>query len=83
VIIEEEKKEEQERAVLLPEDYQKPQSPYVAVSVVSAAPDVSQLIMAGDTLIVDRSMLKEFSFEGSTFCLVLENYILGIIQREI
>tara|TARA_R110000824_G_scaffold337112_1_gene523603 strand:+ start:1932 stop:2216 length:285 start_codon:yes stop_codon:yes gene_type:complete len=82
VVVQDEQEEEQERAVLLPENYRKPQSPYAAVSVVSAAPDVSQLVMAGDTLVVERSMLKEIPFEGSTFYLVLENYILGMIQRE-
>jgi len=79
----EEQEEQEERAVLLPENYRKPQSPYVVVSVVAAAPDVSQLLMAGDTLVVERSMLKEISLEGSIYHLVLENYILGIIQREV
>ncbi len=78
-----EKEQEEERTVLLPENYSKPQSPYAAVSVICAAPDVSQLLMAGDTLLVDRAMLKEISFEGSTYHLILENYILGIMQSEV
>ncbi len=53
------------------------------VSVLSVAPDVSQLLMAGDTLVVERSMLKEVTFEGETFYLVLENYILGIVDQEV
>ncbi len=73
---------EEPRAVLVPENYRKPQSPYVAVAVLAVAPDVSQLLMAGDVLMVERSMLKEVSFQGSTFYLVLENYILGLIERE-
>jgi len=83
VVVQDEQEEEQERAVLLPENYRKPQSPYMAVSVVSTAPDVSQLVMAGDTLVVERSMLKEIPLEGSTYHLVLENYILGVVQREV
>tara|TARA_R110000824_G_scaffold79224_2_gene199631 strand:- start:2537 stop:2821 length:285 start_codon:yes stop_codon:yes gene_type:complete len=79
----EEQEDQEERAVLLPESYRKPQSPYAAVSVVVAAPDVSQLFIAGDTLVVERSMLKEIPFEGSTYHLVLENYILGVVQREV
>ena len=75
--------QEEERAVLLPENYRKPQSPYAAVSVLAVAPDVSQLLMAGDTLMVERSMLKEVTFEGETFYLVLENYILGIVEQEL
>ena len=83
VIPQDEEEQEEERAVLLPENYRKPQSPFAAVSVLSVAPDVSQLLMAGDTLMVERSMLKEVTFEGETFYLVLENYILGIVEREV
>ena len=83
VIPQDEQEQEEDRAVLLPENYRKPQSPYVAVSVLSVAPDVAQLLMAGDTLMVERSMLKEVTFEGETFYLVLENYILGIVEREL
>jgi len=83
VIPQEDAEQEEERAVLLPENYRKPQSPYVAVSVLAVAPDVSQLLMAGDSLVVERSMLKEVTFEGETFYLVLENYILGIVEQEL
>jgi co-chaperonin GroES (HSP10) len=83
VIPQDEEEQEEDRAVLLPESYRKPQSPFAAVSVLSVAPDVSQLLMAGDTLVVERSMLKEVTFEGETFYLVLENYILGIVEREV
>jgi len=83
VIPQDEEEQEEERAVLLPENYRKPQSPFAVVSVLSVAPDVSQLLMAGDTLVVERSMLKEVTFEGETFYLVLENYILGIVEREL
>jgi co-chaperonin GroES (HSP10) len=83
VIPQDEEEQEEDRAVLLPESYRKPQSPFAAVSVLSVAPDVSQLLMAGDTLVVERSMLKEVTFEGETFYLVLENYILGIVEREL
>jgi co-chaperonin GroES (HSP10) len=83
VLPKEEQEQEEERAVLLPENYRKPQSPYAVVTVVSASPDVSQILMSGDTLVVERSMLKEITFEGSTYHLILENYILGIVQTEV
>ena len=83
VIPQDEEEQEEDRAVLLPENYRKPQSPFAAGSVLAVAPDVSQLLMAGDTLMVERSMLKEVTFEGETFYLVLENYILGIVEREV
>ena len=76
-----ERQPEQERAVLLPEGYESPKSPYVAVSVLAVAPDVGQHVLAGETIIIERSMLNEVTFEGETFYLVLENYILGVIER--
>ena len=69
--------------VLVPDTYKPEQSPYVATTVLCVAPDVSQRVMGGDTIIVERSMLNEVTFEGETFYLVLENYILGVIEREI
>ena len=83
VVPQDAEEQEEERAVLLPENYRKPQSPYATVSVLAVAPDVSQHLLAGDALIVERSMLKEVPFEGETFYLVLENYILGIVEREV
>jgi hypothetical protein len=83
VIPQDEEEQEEERAVLLPENYRKPQSPYAAVSVLSVAPDVSQHLMAGDTLMVERSMLKEVTFLPAARPVVLENYILGIVEREV
>ena len=69
--------------VLVPETYKPEQSPYVAALVLCVAPDVCQRVLGGDTIIVERSMLNEVTFEGETFYLVLENYILGVIEREI
>jgi len=69
--------------VLVPETYKPEQSPYLATVVLCVAPDVSQRVMGGDTIIVERSMLNEVTFEGETFYLVLENYILGVIEREL
>ena len=83
VVPQECEEQQEERAVLLPESYRQPQSPYAAVSVLAVAPDVAQHLLAGDTLVVERSMLKEVPFEGETFYLVLENYILGIVEREV
>ena len=83
VCICEEPEPDQERAILLPADYEAPKSPYAAVSVLAVAPDVGQHVLAGETIIVERSMLNEVTFEGETFYLVLENYILGVVEQEI
>lgn len=83
VYICEEPEPEQERTVLLPESYESPKSPYAAASVLAVAPDVGQHVLAGETIIIERSMLNEVTFEGETFYLVLENYILGIVEREV
>ena len=73
----------QESAVLLPENYEAPKSPYASARVLAIAPDVSQRVLAGEVIMVDRSMVNEVTFRGETYYLVLENYILGVIEREI
>jgi len=82
-VMEEEEPKEEAAVVLLPESYRPQQSAYASVKAVAVAPDASQMIMQGDTLIIERSMLNEVTFNGEMFYLVLENYILGVIEQEI
>ena len=78
----EEEKEEEKPAVLLPDSYNPVKDQYIAVRVVETAPDCSINCDSGQTIIVDRSMLNEVKFEDSVFHLVLENYVLGVIEKQ-
>ena len=78
----EEEEEEENSAVLLPDSYNPVKDQYIAVRVVETAPDCSINCDSGQTIIVDRSMLNEVKFEDSVFHLVLENYVLGVIEKQ-
>tara|TARA_A100001011_G_scaffold374735_1_gene435536 strand:+ start:136 stop:417 length:282 start_codon:yes stop_codon:yes gene_type:complete len=69
--------------VVLPTDYEKPMSPYVAAIVIAVAPDSKfhDLLEVNDTLLIERRMLHKIEIDGSSFYLVLENYVFGRINK--
>mgnify|MGYP005817877185 CR=1 FL=1 len=75
--------EEEQSTVLLPEGYKvAPTEPYTSVKVIKVAEDCQQRFRAlrGLTIVVDSSMIQEINFNDSTFCLILENYVLGVLE---
>jgi len=73
--------EKSETAILLPEDYSNPKE-HIIAKLVSFAPDAntSELYEEGDILAVNTSMVQAVDYEGVTYHLVLENYVLGVIK---
>ena len=70
---------EEKSMVLLPEDYRPAENEYVAVDILNLADDCTvEPLVVGDVAIVEKSMLREVNFFGSTHQIVLENYVLGI-----
>ena len=78
VIPEEEEKEKS--TVLLPDNYRPSTSPYIAVRLIEKAPDCNIECSHGSVLVVENSMLNEITYNGYIFYLVLENYVLGVIE---
>ena len=79
--------EKQKSEVLLPDNYKPTTERYVPVRVIERAPDCSidnemysAPFVEGNIVIVEGSMLSEVKYGGETFHLVLENYVLGIIE---
>ena len=73
--------EDQEKsAVLLPDNYRPVKSQHIAVMLLESAPDCSIQCSQGSTLIVEAAMLNEITHDNQTFHLVLENYVLGVIE---
>ena len=70
-----------EVSILLPDDYKPSESQFATVEVVAWANNVSLPLCAGDTAVVDRSMVQEVECCGETHQLVLENYVLGIVKN--
>ena len=76
----EKEEKKKETGVLLPDSYKPQQDPYVAAKVTELAPDCSINCEPDNIIIVDRSMLNEMNFGDETFYLVLENYVLGVLE---
>jgi co-chaperonin GroES (HSP10) len=72
--------EKSDSGILLPDDYKAPEQNHIAVSVLGVADDVSFRSEKGDKIIIDKKMLDELSVEHSTYYLILENYVLGVIE---
>ena len=72
--------------VLLPEDYNSKEPDFTAVKLVESAQDVTNTNLTaqrpGATLIVQTSMIEKVKFRGTTYSLVKENYVMGVIVNE-
>ena len=77
-----EDEEDQKTSIVLPDDYKKPQPPYVTCDVLGIAEDCSIEINIGNRIIIERRMLQEIKAMGETNYLVLENYVYGRLQDE-
>ena len=76
--------EEQNKAtILVPEEYSMPKSRHQVYEVLSMSNDcekLQDLVKEKDYVVVDNSMVEEIKVSGTTFHLVLENYIYGVIE---
>ena len=73
---------EEETKIILPQDYKKPENPYVVCDVLDISRDCQLKLKIGDTIVVERRMLQEIKALGETNYLVLENYVYGRLQDE-
>ena len=79
----EKEQQEQDRSFLLPDDYNKPKSPYVLCRVKDFSCDCKIDITINMEIVVQRSMIEEIEILDKTYYLVLENYVYGSLQNEI
>ncbi len=66
--------------IVLPEDYKAPEEAYIEVKALQAASDVRFSITESDRMIVDRSMIEEISIQGTIYNVILDNYVVGIVE---
>jgi len=74
--------QETEQLIVLPESYKKPEEKYMIVHCLSWADDVRFFLNHMDELIIDRKMVEEITVGQETFHVILDNYILGILNKE-
>tara|TARA_B100001250_G_C19146023_1_gene505868 strand:+ start:116 stop:403 length:288 start_codon:yes stop_codon:yes gene_type:complete len=72
--------------IMLPEDYKPTEERHITAKVVAYASDIrfkDQLVMCGGkgaSVIIDKSMIEEITINNSKINVVLDNYVVGIIN---
>jgi hypothetical protein len=69
-----------ESLIVLPDDYRAPEERFVRVSAVKAADDVRFDVVRDDEMVVDRSMIEEITIGATIYNVILDNYVVGIIE---
>ena len=72
--------ENKDSGILLPDDYKPPTEDYVVVDVLAVSEDVSIRCSDDDQIVIDKKMLQEISVNHSIYYLILENYVIGVIE---
>ena len=73
--------EEDKSMIILPSDFQKPESPYTICDVLDKAEDCEIGVNTGDRIIVENRMLHQIFVNGETIYIVLQNYVYGRIEQ--
>ena len=74
--------EEEESAILLPQDYRAVESPFAVVEVVNCSGESGTLWGAGLQLVVEAHMLRDIQHNGETFTVIKENHVIGILSEK-
>ena len=72
--------ENADSGILLPDDYKPPTEDYVLVDVLAISDDVSIRCDTDDQIVIDKKMLQEITVGHSSYYLILENYVIGVIE---
>lgn len=67
--------------ILLPDDYKPAEERYTSYNVLGWADDIRFDLDKADSIIVDNSMIEEITVDNSTYSIVQDNYIVGIIRK--
>jgi len=72
--------EDVESVIVLPDDYKPHEERFGTVTALAAAKDVRFPISPSSDLIVDKGMIEEISIGGTIYNVILDNYVVGIIE---
>ncbi len=74
--------DEQKSLIVLPEDYKPEQEKHSVVQVINKSEDVKLDLWAGSKIVVDSSMIEEIVVNNTTYNVILENYVVGVLTPE-
>ena len=72
--------ESADTGILLPDDYKPPTEDYVVVDIIATSDDISIRCNTDDQIVIDKKMLQEITVGHSNYYLILENYVIGVIE---
>jgi len=71
----------EQSGILLPDEY-KSKNPFSVARVIEKSADCSLNVFPGEKVTYTTSMVENVTIGGKEFFLLLENYVLGIIDEE-
>ena len=74
--------DEQKSLIVLPEDYKPEQERHLVVQVINKSEDVKLDLWTGSKIVVDSSMIEEIVVNNTTYNVILENYVVGVLTLE-
>jgi len=66
--------------IVLPEDYKPEEQKFVEVMGIKGAQDARFEIHQGTRLVVDRSMIEEITIGTTIYNVILDNYVVGMVE---
>ena len=72
-------KDTAESLIVLPEDYKPEQQKHSVVRVIEKSDDVKFNLLVGSKIVVDSSMIEEIVINNTTYNVILENYVVGVL----
>jgi len=74
--------EKEETQVLLPDDYKPSEEQYRLCKVLKIANDCTKNVRPTTLVVVSAAMIEEIKISDRVFHLVLENYIVGVLDED-
>tara|TARA_B100000886_G_scaffold84970_1_gene55607 strand:+ start:5154 stop:5420 length:267 start_codon:yes stop_codon:yes gene_type:complete len=71
--------DEQRSLICLPDDYKPDQQKHSVVKVLNKSDDLKFELIVGSKIVVDSSMIEEIVINNTTYNIVLENYVVGVL----
>ena len=72
-----------EYGIIVPDDYNPKEERYIVADVVSCATDVRFHfdIVEGKKIVIDQSMIEEITINNETISIILDNYVVGLVEE--
>jgi co-chaperonin GroES (HSP10) len=78
-VLEDTQEEDDFSGFVVPDEFAPAKPTHSAARVLKTAPDCRFELLAGSKIIINRSMVEEISIGSSTWSVILDNYIIGIL----